>query len=112
VATAHGFTREYQADEIGWATPETNDHLIALWTHGVAVEYDPGMTTTLTLSRFADHSLTGIDILSGYRQEMTVDWVDGNLIIRDLLVKDCPMVLQLRSTKTIPLPLALKGHTH
>jgi len=178
VATAHGFVGEYQADEIGWSTPETaipdqpwvyspivaakylgrgilmhlgmdigvgapddngvvrnlctvmagaepvnlpvqiqtaatkaisytfalpNDEvLVALWTDGIAVEYDPGVTTTLTLSGFGDRGVTGIDVLYGFEQQVIASEKDGNLVIRDLLVKDYPIILRLSSTKNVP----------
>jgi len=87
-----------------------DDYLIALWTDGVAVEYDPGITTTLTLSGFLDHSLAGIDVLHGYRQQMITSEEDGNLVIRDLLVKDYPIILRLSSTRYVFLPIVLKDH--
>lgn len=86
--------------------------LIALWTDGVAVDDDPGITATLTLSGFLDHILTGIDVLHGYKQQMITSEEDGNLIIRDLLVKDYPIILRLSSTKYIFLPIVLKGYSH
>ena len=35
---------------------------------------------------------------------------DGNLVIRDLLVKDYPIILRLSSTEYVFLPIVLKGH--
>jgi hypothetical protein len=178
VAIAHGFNGEFQADEIGWATPETaisdqpwvytpnvaskylgrgilmhlgmdvgvgapddnnlarilgtvmaaaepvslpaqiqstatnivsyafsfpnGDHLIALWTDGVAVDNDPGVSTTLTIPGFGDRRVTGIDILSGFEQQLIASDEDGTLAIRDLLVKDYPIVLRLTSFSNEP----------
>ena len=186
VASAHGFDGEYEADEIGWRTPEdavpgqpwvysptvavkyfgrgilmhlgkdigvglggrprnvgrnlctlmagaepatlpvqiqstvTNtvsytfslpngDHLIALWTDGVAVDEDPGISTSLTLSGFADQRVVGIDVLHGFEQQIITDTVDGNLVIRDLLVKDYPIILRIVSTKYVFLPIVLQA---
>ena len=89
-----------------------DDHLIALWTDGVALEYDLGITTTLTFSGFVDHQVTGIDVLYGYQQQMITSEEDGTLVIRNLLVKDYPIILRLNSTKYIFLPTVLKGYPH
>lgn len=87
-----------------------NDYLVALWSDGVAVEYDPGITATLTFSGLIDYQVTGIDALYGYQQQIMTDTVDGNLVIRDLLAKDYPIILRLNSNKVIFLPLVSKGH--
>ena len=89
-----------------------DDHLIALWTDGVAVDYDPGITTTLTFSGLADLSVIGIDVLHGFEQPVIASEEDGNLVIRDLLVKDYPIILRLSSTKYVFLPIVLKSHAH
>ena len=89
-----------------------DDHLIALWTDGVALEYDLGITTTLTFSGFVNHQVAGIDVLYGYQQQMITSEEDGNLVIRNLLVKDYPIILRLNSTKYIFLPTVLKGSPH
>lgn len=87
-----------------------DDYLVALWTDGIALEYDPGITTTVIISGFADHTVMGIDVLYGFQQQMITDTVDGNLAIRDLLVKDYPIVLRVSSNKYVFLPAVLKGH--
>jgi hypothetical protein len=86
-----------------------DDHLVALWSDGVAAEYDPGITATLTFSGFADYQARGIDVLYGYQQQMITRTVDGNLVIRDLLAKDYPIILRLSSTKRVFLPIVLRG---
>jgi len=86
------------------------DKLVALWTDGVAVEDDPGITTTLILPGFSDQRVTGIDVLHGFQQQMITDMEDGDLVIRDLLVKDYPIILRLAPTRYVFLPIALKGH--
>ena len=71
------------------------DHLVALWTDGVAVDDDPGVKATLTVPGFSAQKVVGIDILNGLKQQMITDVEDGNLVIRDLLVKDYPIILLL-----------------
>jgi hypothetical protein len=87
-----------------------DDYLVALWSDGVAADYDPGITATLTFSGFVDHQVTGIDALYGYQQRIMTDTVDGNLVIHDLLVKDYPIILRLSSIKYVFLPIVLKGY--
>jgi hypothetical protein len=185
-ATAHGFQGDYQADEIGWATPETavpdqpwvysptvaakyfgrgvlmhlgmdvgvgvpddnrvvrnlctvmagaeaaampvqiqttvanvvsytfssptDAHLVSLWTDGIAVEHDAGVTTTVTLPGFTDHTVTGIDILYGFEQPIITSEEDGDLVIHDLLVKDYPVILRVGPIRRVFLPVVLKSH--
>ena len=184
-ASTRGFDGEYQADEIGWSTPETavpdqpwvyspivaakyysrgilmhlgmdigvgapddntvvhnlstvmagaktvdlpiqigstitntisytfslpnHDHLVALWNDGIAVDHDPGVSTTITLTGFTDHRVIGIDILHGFEQELITDTVGGDLVIRDLLVKDYPIILRIVSENNIFLPIVLNA---
>lgn len=60
--------------------------------------------------QIASFSGPAIDVLYGYQQQVITGTVDGNLVIRDLLVNDYPVLLRLRSTKRIFLPSVLKGH--
>lgn len=71
------------------------DTLIALWTNGEAVEDDPGVITTLTLPGIAAQRVMGIDILHGFEQEMIMEVEGESLVIRNLLVKDYPIILRL-----------------
>jgi hypothetical protein len=174
-AAAHGFEGEFQADEIGWATPENaiadqpwvytptvaakyfgrgilmhlgmdvgvgvpddnivvrilstvmagaepvslevemqttvanavsyafalpnGEYLVAIWTDGEAVEYDPGISTTVIFPGLGNRMVTGLDILYGFEQEVIVDDEDGDLVIRDLLIKDYPLILRLGSSE-------------
>jgi len=71
------------------------DKLIALWTDGVAVENDPGIATTLIVPDISAQRVVDIDVLYGVEQQLITDSSDGNLVIRDLLVKDYPIILRL-----------------
>jgi hypothetical protein len=86
------------------------DHLVTLWTDGVAVDDDPGITTTLTLPGSSDQRATGIDVLYSFEQQVITDTEDGNLVIRNLLVKDYPIILRLAPTRYVFLPIVLKGY--
>jgi len=87
----------------------TGAHLVALWTDGIAADYDPGITTTVTIPGLADHSVTGIDLLHGLEQPIITSEEGGDLVIRDLLVKDYPIILRLMPTRLVYLPL-IKVH--
>jgi hypothetical protein len=173
-AAANGFVGEYQADEIGWATPDNavpdqpwvyspavapkyvgrgivmhrgmdigvglddeNDvvrvlctvmagaepvdlpieiqstaeniasytfslpdsgYMVALWTDGIAVENDPGVETSLTIPGVLASQVVGIDVLYGFEQELITETENGNLVIRNLLVRDYPILIKLNDT--------------
>lgn len=78
----------------GFSLPN-GDRLFALWTNGVAVDFDPGVPTTITLPALGDHTATGVDALHGFEQPVIASEEDGSLVIRDLLVKDYPILLRV-----------------
>jgi hypothetical protein len=82
--------------------------LFALWTDGAAVDEDPGIPATLTLPGITEHTVIGIDVLHGYKQQLVTSEEGGNLVIRDLLVKDYPAILRIAPTKYLYLPSILK----
>ena len=84
----------------GFSLPD-GDRLIALWTDGVAIENDPGIEATLILQNVSARAVTATDILSGLEQELLTDLEDGDLVIRRLRVKDCPIILRF---KGVPSP--------
>jgi hypothetical protein len=69
--------------------------LVALWTDGVAVNDDPGIPSTITIPGFTGWNATGIDILNGFEQKLLSTHENGNLIIRNLLIKDYPIIIRL-----------------
>ncbi len=71
------------------------DTLVALWTDGIAVEDDPGVNTTLTLPSLSAQKVIGVDVLHSFEQELIIETEDGDLVIRNLLVKDYPIILRL-----------------
>jgi hypothetical protein len=73
----------------------TGDMLLALWTNGVAVDDDPGVKTTITFPGLSAQEVIGIDVLNGFEQELITETENGNLVIRNLLVKDYPIILRL-----------------
>jgi hypothetical protein len=70
------------------------DKLVALWTDGVAVDEDPGVDADLTVLSIAGN-VTGIDVLEGWQQPLEAESGDGNLVIRDLIVRDYPLIIRI-----------------
>lgn len=78
----------------GFTLPN-GDKLFALWTNGTAVDNDPGVNTTLTFPGLSVRKVVGLDVLNGFEQELVTETENGNLVIRNLLVKDYPIILRL-----------------
>jgi hypothetical protein len=85
------------------------NHVIALWTDGVAVDYDSGVAATLTVPGLSGQWVTGIDVLVGFQQQMVTSEAGGNLVIDGLVLKDYPMILRLGSTKSVFLPIVFRA---
>jgi len=76
-------------------TLPNGDRLFAIWTNGVAVSVDPGIRTTLTFPDQSAQQVVIIDPLYGFEQELNTEMENGNLVIRNLLVKDYPILIKL-----------------
>ena len=72
--------------------------LIALWTDGIAVENDPGVETSITIPDFSASQVVGIDVLYGLEQELITETEDNAIVIRNLLVKDYPIIIKSSDT--------------
>jgi hypothetical protein len=79
-------------------TQINGDIVLALWTNGVAVEDDPGVNTSLILSGIDTHAVIGIDPLYGFEQELIFESESGDIIIRNMLIKDYPIIIKLVDT--------------
>lgn len=87
------------------------DHLVAVWRDNVAVEEDVGISATLIVTGLTASTVVGIDVLNGFQQEMVTSVEDGALVIRNLLVRDYPLVFRISPMQYIYLPIALKDNT-
>ncbi len=76
-------------------TKTDGSKLITLWTDGVAMDEDPGVSSMLIIPGFAGWNATGIDILNGFEQSLITSSENGDLIIRDFLLKDYPIIIRL-----------------
>jgi hypothetical protein len=39
--------------------------------------------------------VVGIDVLNGFEQELVTETENGNLVIRNLLIKDYPIIIRI-----------------
>jgi hypothetical protein len=78
----------------GFSLPN-GDRLFAVWNDNLAVDYDPGVPSTLTFPGTSVTKVIGIDVLHGFEQELIFEIENGNLVIRNFLIKDYPIILRL-----------------
>ena len=71
------------------------DRMLAIWTDGIAQDEDPGVPAGITLPGLRAGSVTGIDVLCGFEQELVFEIVNGSTIVRDVLIKDYPILVRL-----------------
>jgi hypothetical protein len=83
----------------GFGLPN-GDRLLAVWSDGVAADDDTGVPATLTFPGTSAQKVIGINVLHGFEQELIIEMVDGKLVIRDLLIKDYPIILRFRNTSS------------
>jgi len=71
------------------------DRMLAVWTDSDAQDDDPGVPATVTFPGLVAQTVTGIDVLSGFEQELISETDGANTIVRDVLVKDYPILIKL-----------------
>jgi hypothetical protein len=76
------------------------DKLVALWRNNNAVEEDSGIETKVTIPGASASKVIGVDVLYGFEQELNFEMVNGNLVIRNLLVGDYPILIRFTDTNT------------
>jgi hypothetical protein len=77
-------------------TFQNDEQAIILWRE---VEPQPlanvsGVPVTITLTDLAGHQATGIDVLHHFRQQLVTSDMAEDLVIKGLLVKDYPIIIQ------------------
>jgi len=75
------------------------DRMLAVWTDGIAQDEDPGVPATITFPGLTAETVTGIDVLHGFEQELNFEIDAGNTVIRALVVKDYPTLVKLSDVK-------------
>ena len=78
------------------------DRMLAVWTDGIAQDEDPGVPATITFPGLTAETVTGIDVLHGFEQELAFEIDGDDTIIRDLLVKNYPILIRLSDVTTGP----------
>jgi hypothetical protein len=78
----------------GFSLPN-GDRLFAVWNENVAVDYDAGISSTITFADTSVQKVIGIDVLHGFEQELIFEIENGNLVIHNFLIKDYPIILRL-----------------
>jgi hypothetical protein len=74
------------------------DSLLAIWVDGVATDADcPGTPATITFPGQAGRSAAAIDVLRGLQQPLLSSIKRQDLVVRDLLLGDSPVLIRLSS---------------
>jgi hypothetical protein len=71
------------------------NRMLAVWTDGIAQDEDPGVPATITFPGLVAGSASGTDVLYGFEQDLVFEVSEDDTIIRDLLVKDYPILIRL-----------------
>ena len=74
------------------------DFMFALWTDGVATDDNSSITTKLTFPGISDQKAIGMNVLYGFQQELITEIESGDLVIRNLLVRDYPILIRFTDT--------------
>jgi hypothetical protein len=72
-----------------------NEMMVALWSDGAAVEDDPGVTSSLIIPGYTGFTISGIDVLYSFEQELISSNENGDLVIPDFVIKDYPIFIRL-----------------
>ncbi|MCD6495432.1 hypothetical protein J7K60_05175 [Candidatus Bipolaricaulota bacterium] len=78
------------------------DRMLAVWTDGIAQDEDPGVPATITFPGLTARTVTGIDVLRGFEQDLVFKTDGDSTIVRDLLVKDYPILIKLSDVTMNP----------
>jgi len=73
----------------------SGDVLVAIWSDNLPKDRDLGVPGTLKLPGLTAERIVGIDVLHGFDQELAFEIVNGSTVVRDLLIKDYPILLRL-----------------
>jgi len=71
------------------------DRIFAVWTDGIAQDEDPGVPATITFPGLTAETISGVDALNGFEQELVFEVLGGDTVIHGLLVKDYPILIRL-----------------
>lgn len=89
ITGAPGNLRSY-----GFRMPD-GDTLFGLWTDGVAGEGDTGFELDLRFVGLSGRKASVLNVLYGFEQQLITADENGDLMIRDLLVRDYPLLIHI-----------------
>jgi hypothetical protein len=79
---------------------DNGDRLLAFWADRAASDDDAGVSATLTLPGLTARQVSGVDVLNGFEQQMVASDEDGNLVVRNLQVKDYPLIIRFTDLRS------------
>jgi len=71
------------------------DRMLAVWTNGITQDDDSGVPATIRFPELTAETVTGIDVLHGFEQEFVFETDGNDTVIRDVLIKDYPILIKL-----------------
>jgi len=78
------------------------DRMLAVWTDGVAQDEDAGVPATIVFPGLTAGGVVGIDVLYGFEQELAFRTEGGSTVVRDVLVRDYPVLIRLSDVELSP----------
>ena len=67
-----------------------------IWSDGIAIDHDPGVSSTVIIHGISAEKMIGIDVLNSIEQELKFSVEDGNI-----LIKDYPIILRFQGVKKV-----------
>ena len=92
---------ESESDEIVYYSfsYSNGDRMLAIWTDGIALDDDPGVTANLLFDGLSADNAIGYDILYPFYQDIVIETDENGLVIHDLVVRDYPALIRLASSE-------------
>jgi len=78
------------------------DRMVAVWKDGVAQDEDAGVPATIVFPGLTAGGVVGIDVLYGFEQELGFGTDGGSTVVRDVLVRDYPVLIRLSDVELSP----------
>ena len=72
--------------------------IVALWADGSAADESVGLPATVTIDGLAGSTVEAIDVLHGTSQQLITSASNGGVVVKDLLVKDYPILIRIGAT--------------
>jgi hypothetical protein len=73
----------------------SGDLLVAVWDDAPARDEDPGVSSTVIVRNVSTATVTAVNTVLGHQQELAFEQEGGDLLIRDLVITQAPLVLRI-----------------